>query len=75
MLFPNLILNAPVPLALGFLAFLLRALFTCGLTSETKESGAGKGGAGGAGVGGGGANGGGGGGDGALNKHIKFPRP
>jgi hypothetical protein len=75
-LLPNLILNAPVPLVIGFLSFLLRALFTCGFTSVTKGSGAGKGALGGAGGGGGGAKGGGGGGaDGPLNKHIRFHPP
>tara|TARA_B100001094_G_scaffold236551_1_gene231631 strand:- start:353 stop:586 length:234 start_codon:yes stop_codon:yes gene_type:complete len=74
-LLPNLILNAPVPLLIGFLSFLLLALFTCGFTSVTKGSGEGKGGAGGAGGGGGGAKGGGGGGLGGLPKHIRFHPP
>ena len=74
-LLPNLILNAPVPLLIGFLSFLLLAHLTCGFTSVTKGSGEGKGGIGGAGAGGAGGKGGGGGGDGDLNKHIKFPRP
>ena len=73
---PNLILKAPVPLVSGFLSFLLLALYTCGFTSVTKGSGAGKGALGGSGGGGGGAKGGGGGGlDGLLNKHIKFHPP
>tara|TARA_Y100001938_G_scaffold49558_1_gene69067 strand:- start:228 stop:464 length:237 start_codon:yes stop_codon:yes gene_type:complete len=73
---PNFILKAPVPLVSGFLSFLLRALFTCGFTSVTNGSGAGKGGAGGAGGGGGGAKGGGGGGLGGFpNKHIRFHPP
>jgi len=74
-LLPNLILNAPVPLLIGFLSFLLRALFTCGFTSVTRGSGVGKGGAGGAGGGGGGAKGGGVGGLGGLPKHIRFHPP
>jgi len=75
-LLPNLILKAPVPLVSGFLSFLLLALFTCGFTSVTKESGVGKGALGGSGGGGGGAKGGGGGGaDGPLNKHIRFHPP
>jgi hypothetical protein len=75
-LLPNLILKEPVPLVSGFLSFLLRALFTCGFTSVTKGSGAGKGALGGAGGGGGGAKGGGG----VIlglppPKHIRFHPP
>tara|TARA_B100000965_G_C19494078_1_gene714400 strand:- start:102 stop:272 length:171 start_codon:yes stop_codon:yes gene_type:complete len=49
--------NEPVPLDIGFLSFLLRALFTCGFTSVVSGSGVGKGGAGGAGGGGTGVKG------------------